>query len=118
MSGKNIDVSQITSINISTSLGGVMYGNYGEVGSGLLASIKGGDDSKTAIQEATSAVSKCSDNLTTAITQMNSYVDSMAEAFRDMDKEISQTFNTSATDIGASSHNQTNERPNKFSGAF
>jgi methyl-accepting chemotaxis protein len=118
MSEKKIDVGQINSIDISTSLSNIMYGKYGEMNFGLLESIKGGDASKAALKETTSAVTKCSENLTTAITQINRYVNEMAKAFQEMDQEISEKFNTSVTEIKSASHNQSTKSSNKYSGAF
>jgi type VII secretion effector (TIGR04197 family) len=112
MGEKKVDVSQIKSVNLTENMVEILYGQYGKPEQGLLASIK--DASKEAIQTCSQEVSKCSENLLTSIEQANAYINSIADAFKNMDDKIAKDIQMQSTE----NYRKNSDRPNKYSGAF
>lgn len=111
---KKIDASQITSVNISLKMGEIMYSNPYNNSHGLLDSIK--DDSKAILEGCCREVASTGEDLAKAVEQIDAYINSIAQAFQEMDKKIGTEI--SNLEISSRTSGSQSSGRNKFSGAF
>jgi enamine deaminase RidA (YjgF/YER057c/UK114 family) len=112
MGEKKVDVSKIESVNLGSNMGEILYGQHGKPEQGLLDNIK--DASKEAIQTCSQELNSCSDSLMTSIQQANTYINSIANAFKEMDDNIAKNIKIESIN----SHHKRSEAPNRYAGAF
>ncbi|MGY3777394.1 hypothetical protein [Isobaculum melis] len=116
MADKKLDVNQIKNTNFSSHMSNILNGPVEAPSSGLLSSIAAGDNSKDAIQNCTTTITKCSDSLAKAVTQMNNYMNNMVQAFEDMDKELAEKLDVTISGASTTSGPPKRKRANKYSG--
>ncbi|MDA9471089.1 hypothetical protein [Enterococcus sp. 5H] len=61
------------------------------------------DDSKSVLENAMKQLSNCNKHLGKSLKQLNTYVDSMAEAFEEADKQASDLMNQNTATLASSS---------------